>query len=116
MEIKTKMTHEMLPEKFARLRRQAEERVKQWPVLAPHAHLDLHKVVHELKIHLAELEIQNEELKQAMKEMAEQHDKDEKMYDFGQTKEMPVQFKRDNRRGRPHREAAFHQATESDKW
>jgi hypothetical protein len=51
-----------------------------------------------------------------MKEMVEQHDKNEKMYDFGQSKERPAQLKRDYRQIRPRREALSHQATEGDKW
>lgn len=95
----------MLPEKFARLRRQAEERIEQWPNLASNANADLHVVIRELKIHLAELEIQNEELKLAMKEMVAQQDKNEEIYDFGPLKEKTGKFNRDFHRPRVRRNA-----------
>jgi hypothetical protein len=100
------MTHnEILPEKYSRLRRQAEERVRQWPCLASCEQTDLHKVIHELKIHLAELEIQNEELRRTMKEMVERQDNDEKMYDFSPLKEKTEKYNGDYRRIRAHRDA-----------
>ena len=52
----------MLSEKYALLRRRAEERIKTWPDLESHSFTDLHRIIHELKIHLAEQEILNEEL------------------------------------------------------
>ena len=58
--------NEMLSEKYARLRRQAEESIKKWSNFVAHGHEDLHRMIHELKIHLAEQEIRNEELMQAM--------------------------------------------------
>ena len=54
---------EMLSEKYAYLRWQAEERVKKWSNGESNAYENLHQVIHELKIHLAEQEILNEELK-----------------------------------------------------
>lgn len=115
MEKTTKITHNgMLSAKFAHLRRQAEERVKQWPNLSSQSQADLHKVVYELKIHLAELEIQNEELKRGMKAVIEQQDKDAKMYDFGLSKEKPLQFRMESRRVRPHREAVSQGAYENE--
>jgi hypothetical protein len=105
MEIKTRMVNnEMLPEKFTRLRRQAKERIEQWPSLEPRAQLDLHTVIYELKIHLAELEIQNEELKLAMKEMVARQYQDEKTYDFGPLKEKIGKSKRDDHRVRSYRD------------
>jgi hypothetical protein len=96
MEKKTRIKYnETPPEKFARIRRQAEERIKQWPDMASNANADLHVVIYELKIHLAELEIQNEELKLAMKEMAAWQEKNEEMYDFGALKEKTGKFNRD---------------------
>jgi hypothetical protein len=103
MEKKTKINYnETPPEKFARIRRQAEERIEQWPILASDANVDLHVVIRELKIHLAELEIQNEELKLAMKEMVAQQDHNEKKYDFGPLKEKTGRFNRDFHRTRAH--------------
>jgi hypothetical protein len=59
-------TNEMSSEDYARLRCQAEERIKQWSHYNLNEHMDLHKVIHELQIHLAEQEILNEELWQTM--------------------------------------------------
>ena len=59
-------TTELLSEKYDRLRRRAEERITQWANVPAHAYADPHQVIHELKIHLAEQEILNEELKQEM--------------------------------------------------
>lgn len=73
---------ETLPQRFARIRRQAEERIAKWPKLTPNSDLDFHVVVRELKIHLAELEIQNEELRLELKEMSTPHDKDENKFNF----------------------------------
>jgi hypothetical protein len=72
---------EMLSEKYTSLRRQAEERINQWPNFTSYTHEDLHKVIHELKIHLAELEIQNEELKRVVQEMVMRHDNNENRYE-----------------------------------
>lgn len=66
--------NEMLAEKYALLRRQAEGRIKQWSNCASYGNGDLHQVIHELKIHLAEQEILNEELRL---EMDTRHDQDE---------------------------------------
>ena len=70
--------NEMLPEKYVRLRRRAEERIKQWSNFVAHRPTDLHRVIHELKIHLAEQEIKNEELRQLMNE---RNEKDEVRYE-----------------------------------
>lgn len=104
----------MLSTKFARLRRQAEERVQQWPGLSTTAQKDLQKVVHELKIHLAELEIQNEELKREMKALIERHDRDAKMYDFGLSKKRPLEFRKEYRRERAHRDVVSQEAYEGE--
>ena len=61
--------NETLSEKYAQLREQAEERIKRWSKVAFHSPADLHQVIHELKIHLAEQEIQNEELMQEIEAM-----------------------------------------------
>lgn len=51
---------------YACLRGQAEERIKQWPRYEINKLEDLHELIHELKIHLAEQEIMNEELRRTM--------------------------------------------------
>lgn len=51
-----------LSAKYAQLRQRAEERVKRWAQVDFHSPADLHRIIHELKIHLAEQEIRNEEL------------------------------------------------------
>lgn len=48
------------------VRCRAEERIKKWSNFVAYGHTDLHRVIHELKIHLAEQEIRNEELIQEM--------------------------------------------------
>jgi hypothetical protein len=117
MEKKTLIPHnETLPEKFARLRSQAEERIAQWPNLACKANEDLHVVIRELKIHLAELEIQNEELHQALKEMVAQQDKNENLYDFGPLKEKTGKLNRDYNRVRSRRDEVSKRANEREKW
>ena len=70
--------NEMLSEKYALLRCHAEDRIKKWPNSASHSFTDLHRIIHELKIHLAEQEILNEEL---MKNG--HHDDDEENYESG---------------------------------
>lgn len=62
-------TYEMSSENYARLRCQAKERVKQWSHYDLKEHTDLHQVIHELQIHLAEQEILNEELRETMNSM-----------------------------------------------
>ena len=66
-------TNEMSLEDYTRLRRQAEERIKQWSHYDLNEHMDLHKVIQELQIHLAEQEILNEELRQTIDSM---HDRE----------------------------------------
>ena len=117
MEKKTGRTYNETPsEKFARIRRQAEERIEQWPALASNANEYLHVVIRELKIHLAEQEIQNEELKLAMKEMVAQQDKNEKIYDFDPLKEKTRKFNRDFSRVRARRDGVSKKANEGEKW
>ena len=53
---------EILLEAHTRLRRLAEERVEKWAPIEIDGHTDLLQVIYELKIHLAEQEIINEEL------------------------------------------------------
>ena len=54
--------HKTQSETYALRRSQAEERIKKWPHVESHSFADLNQVIHELKIHLAEQEILNEEL------------------------------------------------------
>ena len=61
--------NETLSEKYAQLREQAEERIKRWSQVDFHSPEDLHRIIHELKIHLAEQEIRNEELMKEIKAM-----------------------------------------------
>ena len=51
---------------YSRLRSQAEARIKQWSHYETNGLTDLHVLIHELKIHLAEQEIINEELRQTI--------------------------------------------------
>jgi hypothetical protein len=116
MEKKARINYsETPPEKFARIRRHAEKRIEQWPNLAYNANEDLHVVIRELKIHLAELEIQNEELKLAMREMVAQQDNNEKMYDFGPLKEKTGKLNRDYNRIRSHRDEVSKRANAGEK-
>jgi len=85
-------TKEILSEKYARLRRQAEERIKRWPNWVANESTDLHNIIHELKIHLAELEIQNEEIKQALQKMAARQNKEVNIYEFGLLKNKKVPY------------------------
>jgi len=68
----------MLSGEYTLLRRKAEERIKQWSNCEPHVDGDLHQVIDELKIHLAEQEILNEELRLAMDV---RHNKDESRFE-----------------------------------
>ena len=68
--------NEMLLEVYERIRSQAEERIKQWSHYGLNDHTDLHELIHELKIHLAEQEIMNEELRQTIKRMDDGKEKE----------------------------------------
>ena len=56
---------------YARLRCQAEERIKKWSYYEINELTDLHELIHELKIHLAEQEIMNEKLRQTINLMGD---------------------------------------------
>lgn len=66
---------ETLFENYTLLPRQAEKQVREWPNLESIEYADLPKLINELRIHLSELEIQNEELKRTIKEISLQQNK-----------------------------------------
>ena len=68
--------------KFEQLRRQAEELIRKQPDLASETSGDVLELMHELNIHQAELEIQNEELKRAQQVLSELHREYENLYEF----------------------------------
>ncbi len=68
--------------KFDRLRRQAEALISQQLDSAFDAPTDILELIHELKIHQAELEIQNEELKRAQLELNDLYRQFEDLYEF----------------------------------
>ena len=68
--------------KFDRLRRQAEELITPPSDSAVEAPTDILDLIHELKIHQAELEIQNEELKRAQLELTDLYRQFEDLYEF----------------------------------
>jgi two-component system, cell cycle sensor histidine kinase and response regulator CckA len=67
---------------FDQLRKQAEELIRQQPDLAPETSGDILELMHELNIHQAELEIQNEELKRAQRFLSELNREYESLYEF----------------------------------
>jgi PAS domain S-box-containing protein len=68
--------------KFEQLRTQAEELIRQRPDFDVKTPTDMLALIHELRIHQAELEIQNEELKRAQQEISELHHEYENLYEF----------------------------------
>ena len=68
--------------KFEKLREQAEELIRRQPEFARKTPEDMLTLIHELKIHQVELEIQNEELKRAQVEISELHREFENLYEF----------------------------------
>ena len=67
---------------FDRLRRQAEELITRPSASHVEAPTDILELIHELKIHQAELEIQNEELKRAQLELTDLYRQFEDLYEF----------------------------------
>jgi PAS domain-containing protein len=70
------------PDKFDALRDQAEALVERKPGSAITSPADVLELIDELKIHQAELEIQNEELKRAQEELSDLHRAYERLYEF----------------------------------
>ena len=75
-------SHRNPSDKFEQLRKQAVKLVQQHPDLATEPPSDILELIHELKIHQAELEIQNEELKRAQLELSDLHRQYEHLYEF----------------------------------
>ena len=69
-------------DKFDRLRRQAETLVARNDQIAAEIPGDIIDLIHELKVHQAELEIQNEELKRAQEELSQLHREYQDLYEF----------------------------------
>ena len=70
------------PDKFEALREQAETLIRQRSDAVPSMPVDVLELIDELKIHQAELEIQNEELKRAQEELSDLHREFERLYEF----------------------------------
>ena len=72
-----------LPPEFKDLRRRAEEEIKAEHVEPEAMSQDeCVRLIHELRVHQIELEMQNEELRQAQAQLAESRDKYADLYDF----------------------------------
>jgi DNA-binding CsgD family transcriptional regulator/PAS domain-containing protein len=67
---------------FERLRKKAEELLRHKPVAAANDSADLLRMIHELQIYQAEVEIQNEELRQAHEELGELQRFFEDLYEY----------------------------------
>lgn len=107
---------EKLTEKFACLRRQAEERIKQWPRGAFLAPADSHKLIYELKIHLAELEIQNEDLRRELQQVAARQEEEVDLDESVPLDNNTVRFLKDYHRVIAHREEVSKRGEEGEKW
>jgi PAS domain S-box-containing protein len=68
--------------KASRLRDRAEEILKLRPEAASQAEASVLELIHELEVHRAELEIQNEELRRAQGEISALHREFEDLYEF----------------------------------
>jgi signal transduction histidine kinase/ActR/RegA family two-component response regulator len=68
--------------KFDALRSQAEKLIQQQPKSEFDTPVDILELIHELRIHQAELEIQNEELKRAQQEISDLHKEYQNLYEF----------------------------------
>jgi len=67
---------------FDRLREQAEALIRSRPSGSVPPAADMLDLIHELRIHQAELEIQNDELKRAQQELSELYQEFEDLYEF----------------------------------
>lgn len=70
------------PEKFETLRQQAEKLIHGQPEKTAKDPDDILELIHELRIHQTELEIQNEELRRAQQEISDLQYKYEDLYEF----------------------------------
>ena len=68
--------------KFDQLRKQAEELLRKQPEFTSDTPPDILELIQELRIHQIELEIQNEELKQAQQGLSDLHREFENLYEF----------------------------------
>ncbi len=68
--------------KFETLRQQAEALIRNQTGVIPETPPDILDLIHELRIHQAELEIQNEELQRAQQEISDLHKEYENLYEF----------------------------------
>ena len=68
--------------KFEKLRRQAEELIQNSKDVDAAPHADVLDLIHELRVHQVELQIQNEELKRAQSELAKLHKKYADLFEF----------------------------------
>lgn len=77
------MTLEIAEDKFATLRQQAEEVLRDQPVnLADLSAADFQALIHNLQVHQIELELQNEELRRAQLELQAARDRYADLYNF----------------------------------
>jgi PAS domain S-box-containing protein len=83
----TKETNRAAPEStdehYDELRRMAERRVQAPTIRAEFDHKEQLRLIHELEVHQAELDIQNEELREANHQLAETTRRYKELFDFG---------------------------------
>ena len=76
------LDHQGSSDKFETLREQAEDLIRQRSESSPDSPPDIIELIHELRVHQVELEIQNEELQRAQEEISDLHHKFENLYEF----------------------------------